>query len=119
MTPRLLITLGDVAGIGPEIVARAWPLLVRQARPVVVGDPDWVDRGIRRAGGAARVQPVLRVADASPAGWKENGRFTVPEQSHIRKPNGTKFWTHPVVANGCLYLRDENVLLCYDVKAKP
>ena len=23
--PRLLITLGDVAGIGPEIVARAWP----------------------------------------------------------------------------------------------
>ncbi len=25
--PRLLITLGDVAGIGPEIVARAWPML--------------------------------------------------------------------------------------------
>ena len=25
MAPRLLITLGDVAGIGPEIVAKAWP----------------------------------------------------------------------------------------------
>ena len=25
--PRLLITMGDVAGIGPEIIARAWPTL--------------------------------------------------------------------------------------------
>ena len=47
MNPRLLITLGDVAGIGPEIVARAWPQLVRMARPVVVGDPGWVERGLR------------------------------------------------------------------------
>ena len=64
--PRLLITLGDVAGIGPEIVARAWPQLVRQARPVVVGDPDWVERGIRLAGTSAQVQAVSRVADATP-----------------------------------------------------
>jgi 4-hydroxythreonine-4-phosphate dehydrogenase len=65
--PRLLITLGDVAGIGPEIVARAWPLLVRQARPVVVGDADWVDRGIRLAGTSATVQALSRVAEANPA----------------------------------------------------
>jgi 4-hydroxythreonine-4-phosphate dehydrogenase len=37
--PRLLITLGDVAGIGPEIVARAWPQLFLHCRPLVVGDP--------------------------------------------------------------------------------
>lgn len=37
--PRLLITLGDVAGIGPEIVAKAWPRLHEFAKPVVVGDP--------------------------------------------------------------------------------
>jgi 4-hydroxythreonine-4-phosphate dehydrogenase len=37
--PRLLITLGDVAGIGPEIVARAWPKLTAVCDPVVVGDP--------------------------------------------------------------------------------
>src|SRR5262249_12125606 len=30
--PRLLITLGDVAGVGPEIVARAWPTLVELCR---------------------------------------------------------------------------------------
>jgi 4-hydroxythreonine-4-phosphate dehydrogenase len=36
--PRILITLGDVAGIGPEIVARAWPKLMALCDPVVVGD---------------------------------------------------------------------------------
>ena len=65
--PRLLITLGDVAGIGPEIVARAWPQLVRQARPIVVGDPGWVERGIRLINSSARVQPVGRPGEATPS----------------------------------------------------
>src|SRR5437763_13329240 len=65
--PRLLITLGDVAGIGPEIVARAWPQLVRMARPVVVGDPGWVERGLRLVGSPARVQSITRPADAMPS----------------------------------------------------
>jgi 4-hydroxythreonine-4-phosphate dehydrogenase len=37
--PRLLITMGDAAGIGPEIIARAWPELTALCRPIVVGDP--------------------------------------------------------------------------------
>jgi 4-hydroxythreonine-4-phosphate dehydrogenase len=37
--PRLLITLGDVAGIGPEIVARSWARLQDHASLVVIGDP--------------------------------------------------------------------------------
>lgn len=44
--PRLLITLGDVAGIGPEIVAKAWPRLHEFAEPVVVGDPTRLPAGI-------------------------------------------------------------------------
>jgi outer membrane protein assembly factor BamB len=54
--------------------------------------------------------------EATPDGWKESGRFTLPEKSKIRKSGGTKFWTHPVVANGKLYLRDQDLLFCYDVK---
>jgi 4-hydroxythreonine-4-phosphate dehydrogenase len=42
--PKLLITLGDVAGIGPEIVAGAWPHLVALCRPVVVGEASWLAR---------------------------------------------------------------------------
>ncbi|MGL4419715.1 MAG: PdxA family dehydrogenase [Gemmataceae bacterium] len=40
--PRLLITLGDVAGIGPEIVAAAWPHLQSLAEVRIVGDPAWL-----------------------------------------------------------------------------
>src|SRR5262249_29488693 len=42
LLPRLLITMGDVAGIGPEIIAKAWPALTAVCRPVVVGDPAWL-----------------------------------------------------------------------------
>jgi 4-hydroxythreonine-4-phosphate dehydrogenase len=55
--PRLLITMGDVAGIGPEIIARAWPDLVAIGQPIVVGDPAWLERGLRLVGSAAKVGP--------------------------------------------------------------
>lgn len=40
--PKLLITLGDVAGIGPEVVAKAWPELHAHCQPVVIGHPRFV-----------------------------------------------------------------------------
>ena len=53
---------------------------------------------------------------ASPDGYKELGRFTLPKQSTHRKPSG-KIWTHPVVSDGRLYLRDQELVFCYKVKA--
>ncbi|MBY0227693.1 MAG: 4-hydroxythreonine-4-phosphate dehydrogenase PdxA, partial [Gemmataceae bacterium] len=44
--PKLLITLGDVAGVGPEIVARAWPELTARCHPVVVGDRRFLPSGV-------------------------------------------------------------------------
>jgi 4-hydroxythreonine-4-phosphate dehydrogenase len=54
----LLLTLGDVAGIGPEIIARAWPDLLPLCRPAIVGDPLWVRRGLELVGSSARVHVV-------------------------------------------------------------
>ena len=37
-----------------------------------------------------------------------------------KEPNDRQYnqsWPHPVIANGKLYLRDQNVLYCYNVKA--
>lgn len=45
------------------------------------------------------------------------GRVKPPRESDLRKPKGG-FWTPPVVANGHLYLRDQNLLFCYDVRRK-
>jgi outer membrane protein assembly factor BamB len=56
-------------------------------------------------------KPQMALVLATPDGYKEMGRFEQPD--HGDRPA----WPHPVVANGCLYLRDQNVLLCYDVKA--
>lgn len=46
MKPHLILTLGDVAGIGPEIVAKAWPELGEFARVTVFGDPAFLPPGI-------------------------------------------------------------------------
>jgi outer membrane protein assembly factor BamB len=57
--------------------------------------------------------------DASPDGWKEKGRFIIPQHSKLPKPSKQprdNVWTHPVVANGRLYLRDQELIFCYQVK---
>jgi outer membrane protein assembly factor BamB len=44
--------------------------------------------------------------------YLERGRFEQPERTRLPA------WAHPVVANGKLYIRDQDVLFCYDVKAR-
>jgi len=58
---------------------------------------------------------TVALADASPKAWKEHGRFKLDQQSKIRDSQG-RFWTHPVISNGKLYLRDQDLVFCYDVK---
>jgi outer membrane protein assembly factor BamB len=57
-------------------------------------------------------QGQMALVEASPEGYRESGRF--------RQPRRTRFATfaHPVVANGRLYLRDDDLLFCYDIAAK-
>lgn len=62
--PRLLITMGDVAGIGPEIIAKAWPTLVTFANPIVIGDVEWLRRGVKFADGSPAVQPITQLDEA-------------------------------------------------------
>jgi 4-hydroxythreonine-4-phosphate dehydrogenase len=62
--PRILITLGDVAGIGPEVLVKAWPQLVGHCRPIVVGDPSWLERTIGERG--IKIQPIVDLTDATP-----------------------------------------------------
>jgi 4-hydroxythreonine-4-phosphate dehydrogenase len=61
--PRLLITMGDVAGIGPEIIAKAWPALNELCLPVVVGDPAWMRRALRVENPNQRVDTVHKIRD--------------------------------------------------------
>jgi outer membrane protein assembly factor BamB len=55
---------------------------------------------------------VVGLVEASPKGYREKGRFTIADQ-------GWPSWAHPVVSGGRLYVRNQNVLASYDVRAKP
>jgi hypothetical protein len=57
--------------------------------------------------------------EASPKDWTEKGRFALPEKSALlKKPShkNSKRWTPPVIANGKLYLRDQELIFCYEIK---
>ncbi len=53
--------------------------------------------------------PVALV-ELNPNGYKEISRFIQPYRSKARA------WPHPVVSNGILYLRDQDILLAYDLR---
>lgn len=57
---------------------------------------------------------TVAMIKASPKGWEEHGRFTLSPQTTQRNPKG-KIWTHPVVSGGKLFLRDQELLFCFDV----
>lgn len=63
---------------------------------------------LRSEGGAGTVALI----EADPKAYVEKGRFDQPARSDKNS------WAHPVVANGRLYLRDQDVLLSYDVKKR-
>jgi outer membrane protein assembly factor BamB len=53
---------------------------------------------------------VVGLADASPAAYRETGRFRLPEQ-------GWPSWAHPVISGGRLYIRDQGILTAYNIRA--
>ena len=66
--PLVALTMGDVAGIGPEVIARAWgesPLRTL-ARPLVIGDEEILARAVRMVGGSAKVDSIDRPHEAMP-----------------------------------------------------
>jgi outer membrane protein assembly factor BamB len=83
------------------------------------GEVAWADRSVGKgsvvyADGhlyARSERGPVALVEATPTGYVEKSRFTPPDRSNEMT------WAHPVVANGRLYLRDQGVLHCYDVKA--
>ena len=49
------------------------------------------------------------MVEPTPAGYKELGRFEQPDRSNLNS------WTYPVIVDKKMYIRDQNVLLVYDL----
>ena len=52
---------------------------------------------------------VVLLIEATSQGYHEKGSFTIPD---VKKPS----WSHLVVADGKLYVREQDTLYCYDVR---
>jgi len=66
--PLVALTMGDVAGVGPEVIARAWaeePLRAL-AHPFVVGDSSTLRRAVALLGTGAVVESIDRPESARP-----------------------------------------------------
>ncbi len=84
------------------------------------GDVMWADRSVGK-GSVVYADGYLYLRDqdgpvalvkATPDGYIETGRFSQPHRS------GEPAWAYPVITGGRLYLRDQNVLLCYDLRRR-
>ncbi len=54
---------------------------------------------------------VVGLAEATPAGYREKGRFSIQQA-------GLPTWAHPVISGGHLFIRDQDTVYAYDVKKK-
>jgi outer membrane protein assembly factor BamB len=57
---------------------------------------------------------TLAMIEANPKEYVEVNRMELPKKSSITPRKGS-IWTHPVIANGKLYLRDHELLFCFDL----
>jgi outer membrane protein assembly factor BamB len=87
---------------------------------ITTGEVLWENRGVgkgsviyvdghlicRGEAGSGNIALVV----ATPQGYQEKGRFAQPDRSNKNS------WAHPVVANGKLFLRDQGVLLCFNLR---
>lgn len=113
-----IVLVGDTlyAGHGHN---RGHPIAIEMATGKVL----WGGASLRNAGsGSAAVHYAdghlyfryqngkVVLIEATPTGYKEKGSFDIPG---VTKPS----WSHPVVLGGRLYLREQDDLYVYDVKA--
>src|SRR5262249_12889056 len=54
---------------------------------------------------------MVGLAAASSQGYVEKGRFSIPDK-------GLPSWAHPVISDARLYVRNQDVLMAYDIKAR-
>jgi len=83
------------------------------------GEVAWRDRSVGKGSVAAAdgklylfsEEGVVGLAEATPTAYKEISRFRISRGSYPT-------WTPPVISDGKMYLREQDNLYCYDIKAR-
>jgi outer membrane protein assembly factor BamB len=110
---------GGVIAVGDYVYGTNEQLLVCMS--LKDGSVAWKDRSVGKGSLAyadgrlyvrSQASGDVALVEATPDAYKEHGILKQPDR------NLRKAWAHPVIAGGRLYLRDQGLLLCYDIKAK-
>jgi outer membrane protein assembly factor BamB len=84
------------------------------------GNLMWRDRSVGKgsvivADGNLYVQSEndsVALVEATPSGYREQGRLRIPDK-------GLPSWAHPVISDGRLYVRNQDAVVAYDIRARP
>ena len=115
---------GGVIKIGDYFYGSSSKAWVCQSQ--VDGESVWSDRKIKKGSVVYADGMFYHVEESSgrvllvqagPESHSIVSSFKMSPQTERRKPKG-KIWVHPVVANGKLYVRDQEIILCYDIKSQ-
>jgi outer membrane protein assembly factor BamB len=122
LNPKMANKHGGVVLIGDYIYGDTEDSGIPFCAQLMTGKIMWKKRGSGRgsaAMAAADGHLYIHFADgtmvlalASPKGYKEVSSFKVPGGGD--RPS----WSHPVILDGKLYLREQDHILCYDIRAK-
>jgi outer membrane protein assembly factor BamB len=119
---KLPTAIGGTIEIGGNLYGTTGQALI--CTDFATGKVKWSDRSVGTgslccADGCLYIHgenDEVALVEATPEGYREKGRFKLTEQPKRVYGGMEKAWSYPVVANGRLYIRDLNMLWCFDVK---
>ena len=118
--PELANKHGGIVLVGGHLYGCADDQPILFCAKLETGETVWKQRGSGKnsaAVAAADGHLYVRYADgtvalvkADPAGYEEVSRFQIPGSGDLPS------WSHPVILDGRLYLREQDRILCYDLR---
>ncbi len=112
---------GGVILVGDQLYAGIEDDAIIYCADLKTGDVRWKSRGsgsgsasVLAADGKLYVRfqnGVMSLAQLDPDGYEEISSFTTPGSGDSTQPS----WSHPVIANGKLLLREGDSILCYQI----
>jgi outer membrane protein assembly factor BamB len=122
LKPSLANKHGGIVLVGDYLYGCADDQSIIFCADLMTGEERWKSRGagkssasIAAADGCLYIHyadGTMELVKASPEEFQSLGSFTIPDTGE--RPS----WAHPVILDGKLYLREQDHLLCYDVRAK-
>jgi outer membrane protein assembly factor BamB len=121
LNPKMANKHGGVVLVGDYVYGDTEDSGVPWCAEMMTGRIMWKKRGSGRGSAAIAAADghlylhyangIMVLALASPKGYREVSSFKVPGSGD--RPS----WSHPVILDGKLYLREQDHVLCYDLRA--